>query len=468
MVSSLYPFFILLYRLQLTGSQAQDFFSRKHGKGGAPPKSGAPLPSAPHSGGQSRLTAHVLFAERRQRGAPKLCDGPHPFARIHVHLHQNKADRLIDITAGEDEQKRRLPHEARQADARQYKRVHERDLEDRPVRRIARRAVRVVLRPVAHADHSGDAVDHQEARADFKRFARKAHDGEQWLVRGYQRQTQHKDAAAAEQDEAFRPLIGRVELARADALAHKHRGGVRESREEADHKALQRAENRDRGDRLLRLAAEHDVDDHVAHADQNLIAENRKALHKIRLDKRAAPAEMLREVEQVGVPLRAAQNDDHKHVDGRPAHRGQRRAAHAERRHAQLTVDKHPVEAHIRRDGGDRRKQRDAHALGRAQQRAHRHRDDLQQVGKAHDLQVIDADRLNRRLVRIDLHDELRRKQREAGEDRGGGQHAHERQPVGPVDAVFIFRAPILREKQHAAAHKAPVSGEHQRRKLCA
>ena len=36
------------------------------------------------------------------------------------------------------------------------------------------------------------------------------------------------------------------------------------------------------------------------------------------------------------------------------------------------------------------------------------------------------------------------------------------------VDAVVILRAPILREKQHAAAEKAPVARKHQRGKLCA
>lgn len=41
--------------------------------------------------------ANMLFPELVQGGTPLLRDGPHPFSGIHMDLHQDKPNRLIDI-----------------------------------------------------------------------------------------------------------------------------------------------------------------------------------------------------------------------------------------------------------------------------------------------------------------------------------------------------------------------------------
>ena len=79
----------------------------------------------------------VLLAERGQRGLSLRGDGLDPLSRIQVPMHQHKANRFVDIAAGKDQQKRRMPHAAGQADHRQHHGVHERDFENRAVRRVS-------------------------------------------------------------------------------------------------------------------------------------------------------------------------------------------------------------------------------------------------------------------------------------------------------------------------------------------
>ena len=72
------------------------------------------------------LVTSMLLAKRWQRCPAQFRDRAHPLARIHMYLHQDKPDRLVDVAAGKDQQERCLPHEARQADAGQHQGVHER------------------------------------------------------------------------------------------------------------------------------------------------------------------------------------------------------------------------------------------------------------------------------------------------------------------------------------------------------
>ena len=71
---------------------------------------------------------------------------------------------------------RRLPHKTGQAHGGQHEHIHERDLQHRAERGVSAGAVGVVLRPVAHADDGGDAVDHQQAGADLQRLTEKGQD----------------------------------------------------------------------------------------------------------------------------------------------------------------------------------------------------------------------------------------------------------------------------------------------------
>ena len=96
-----------------------------------------------------------------------------------------------------------------------------------------------------------------------------------------QEQTAHQYAPAAHVDQPHRAVVSVVQMSRADLLANQHRRGVGKSREEADDKALKRAEYRGCGDGLLRLPPQNHVDNHHADADEQLIADYREALAQV-------------------------------------------------------------------------------------------------------------------------------------------------------------------------------------------
>ena len=175
---------------------------------------------------------------------------------------------------------------------------------------------------------------------------------------------------------------------------------------------------------------------------------------------------MLGEMEQIRILLQFCQHHDDQHVDQRRANRGKRRALHAHGRQTQIAVDEHPVQQHIGTNRGNGRIEGNAHAIGGAQQRTHRHGQDLQRIRHAHDAQIFYADCLNGGLIGIHLHDKLRRKQRKACKHRRDRHHKGQGDAIAAVDAIVVLCAVILRKKQHAAAHKSPVAREHQRREL--
>ena len=160
---------------------------------------------------------------------------------------------------------------------------------------------------------------------------------------GQQQKADRQDAASAKVYQPPRALISFVQPPRADSVAHKHGGRVGEAREEADDQTFQRAEHRRGSNRLLTLPAQHHVDDHVAHADQDLVHENREAFMEVGLQRRAVPAEMPAQLEKVGMLHSPGQDENRNHVHRRRNHRRQRRAAHAHLREAELSVNEHPV-----------------------------------------------------------------------------------------------------------------------------
>ena len=164
----------------------------------------------------------MLFHKRRQRFHALRRNGAHPFAGVHVPLHQNETDRLVDIAARKHDKERRFPHKARQAHQRQHHRVHKRNFADCAERRVARGSIRIVLHPVAHANNRRHAVNHQHVRTDLHRFAGKTHRGKQRLVDTKQHQTYAQNRAAAQEHKAFCALVGCVQLAGAHACADQN------------------------------------------------------------------------------------------------------------------------------------------------------------------------------------------------------------------------------------------------------
>lgn len=132
----------------------------------------------------------------------------------------------------------------------------------------------------------------------------------------------------------------------------------------------------------------------------------------------------------------------------------------------QFAVDEDPVQKDVGGNGSQRPIHGNAHLFRRPQQGGHGHGIHLQRIGKAHDAQVFHGDLANGRLVGVDAHDGFRQQHRRAGEQKRHDAHAHQGDAVGTVYPVVVLRSPVLGEKQHAAAHEPPISGEHQRGEL--
>ena len=326
--------------------------------------------------------------ELLDRCDPGVGDRADPFGGVHVALHDDVADRLVDVAQGEDEQERRVERVVGGVDARQYHEEHERDLQNRAECGVSGGAVRVVLRPVPHADQRGDAVNQQHPGADAVRLVVQAHRVQQRIVDRDQREAGAADQTAAQVDEALGPLERELVVPGADLLADEDRGGVREAAEECDHDALERAEHGDRCDRLFILMAEHDIDHHVADADQEFVAQDREAFLQVLVDHCAVPAEMAGKFERVRQFVLQNKEQQHEQVHDTGKHRPERRAGSAHARQPELAEDQQIVEKAVRENRRNPAVQGNSDLLDGAQQRAECHREDLQRVCEADDPQV--------------------------------------------------------------------------------
>ena len=105
---------------------------------------------------------------------------------------------------------------------------------------------------------------------------------------------------------------------------------------------------------------------------------------------------------------------------------------------------------------------RNPHLFDRAQQRTHRHRKHLKRISKPYNAQIRNSNLLDFRFICVDAHDKFRCKKRKTGKQQPDAQHKQKRKPIRAGDPVIILRAPVLREKEHAASDKPPVAGKHQ------
>lgn len=192
----------------------------------------------------------------------------------------------------------------------------------------------VVLGPVHHADHRRHTVDDQHAGADFQGFAGKGHDGEDGLMGQYQRKTHQENEPAGKGTPAAGGAVWPRPIRPRPLLCPPAPPRVGKAREEADDQPLQGAENGGGGDGLLDLTAQHHVDDHVAHADEHLVAEDGEAFAQVNGHLRPGPAEMPGEGKQIRMLLATGQQKNGYHVDQSGAHRGQGRALNAHGRAA--------------------------------------------------------------------------------------------------------------------------------------
>ena len=139
-------------------------------------------------------------------------------------------------------------------------------------------------------------------------------------------------------------------------------------------------------------------------------------------------------------------------------HRTDRSAPDSQGRKSQFSENQNIIADTVGHDARDAADQRNLDALDRAQQRRHGGDNDLQRIGKAYDAQILDADSLNLRTVRIQAHDQIRPEDRHESAAQPADHHKAKSKSVRTADSVMVTRTPVLREKQHTAAHKAPVA----------
>ena len=248
----------------------------------------------------------------------------------------------------------------------------------------------------------------------------------------------------------------------ADLFADQHGRSGGETGEEADDHALQRPENGGRGDGVLNLMAEHDVDHHIADTDHHLIGDDRRAFPQILGEKLPVPVPVPCDFQHIRLPLPDAQRGDDKHIHGVGDDGSNGGALDAERREAQLAEDENVVADKIRDHRGNTAGKRNFDPLGGAQQRGHGGGEDHQRIGEAHDTQVPDADFLNGYAARINAHDKIRRAQGERTENSRRDRHKGQHDAVGAQNTLIVSGAPVLGEEEHAAADKTPEAREQE------
>ena len=208
------------------------------------------------------------------------------------------------------------------------------------------------------------------------------------------------------------------------------------------------------------------VDQHIADADQHLVQDNRKALLQKFLQKCCVPFPVSGNIKKIRDMLDLRRHHDDKHIYNRRNDGSDGRSADSHGRKAKLSEDQDIVADAVRDNRSNCAGKRNFHTLHRAEQRRHGNCQNLKHIGKADEAQVLHADLLNRFRVRIELHDPHRLAQRKIRCSRRRHRNKGQHDSIGFPDPVMVSLAPELRNEQHSAADKAPVSGEHQAGKL--
>ena len=167
---------------------------------------------------------------------------------------------------------------------------------------------------------------------------------------------------------------------------------------------------------------------------------------------------MSADLQDVGKSFFPDQEYDYRDIDKARYHRADRGAPDSQGRKSQPSENKYIVADTVGHNARDTADQRNLDALDRTEQRRHGGDNDLQRIGKAYDAQILDADSLDLRTVRIQTHDQIRSEDCHKSAAQSADHHEAEGKSVSTADPVMISRAPVLGEKQHSAAHKAPVA----------
>ena len=343
---------------------------------------------------------------------------------------------------------------------------HEDDFQDRAVGGIPGCAEGIVLCPVAHTDDRGDRIDEDQTVGDPEAFPAHAHDGEDRSVGGNQDQAYGADEALAEVDQAPGTVVGNADMSCADLGADQDGGGVGKAGKKADHQAFEGPENGQSRDGFLGLPAKDDVDHHIAGADQDLVHDDGEAFLHVNADKGKTPGKVPAECEQVRMAGAPCEQYDYHDAGSLGDHGCQGCTAHAHRRQTEITEDQDPVQRDVYRYCDDGTVEGDTDLFCASQEGGHRHRVYHQRIGETYDPQVLHTDLLDGGFICIQAHHLTGKAGGQDTEDQADRHHAGQRKSVGPVDAVVVFCAPVLREEEHAASYKTPVAAEHQGGKL--
>ncbi len=394
--------------------------------------------------------------------------GADPFAGVEVDLHQQEADRFIAIAQRKDQKEGRMKIIVGQVDDGLDHKEHEYDLQYRSVGRISCCPVGIILRPVAHTDHSHKTEDQEHAGSDTVGFSGQAHGAQQGFTKQEKGKAGSTGNGTAKINDAFSPFEGGSVPSGTDFGSHQYGSGVGESAEEGDDDAFKCAEHSGGCNGFVHLMPQHYVDHHVADADEHFIADDGKAFFEVFSQERPAPAKMCPDFQNKGHFFYGYDHNDDQDVHHGRYKRPYSGASYAKLWQTEFTEDQGIIAQKIGHDRCDSAVQRNADLLYAAQEGTHGHGDDLQRISPPDNPQIADANLSDRNAVCIDAHDKIRMKAGEEAKYHTGDHHEGKSHPVGFTYAVLISGTPELREEEHASAYKAPIAGEHQAGILCA
>ena len=158
----------------------------------------------------------MAFSEFLNRGHARPGYGADPFSGVEMPLHEDVADGLINVAEGKHQKEGRMEIEVGEIHERKHHEVHKRNLQNGTESRISCGTVGVVLGPVSHTDNGGNAVDEEHAGADPVGLPGKSQGMKERIVNEQKDETGHTDDAAAEINEPFRSLKGRLVISGPD------------------------------------------------------------------------------------------------------------------------------------------------------------------------------------------------------------------------------------------------------------
>ena len=253
----------------------------------------------------------------------------------------------------------------------------------------------------------------------------------------------------------------------ANLFSDENGGSIGKSAEKGDDQSFQGTEDGDSSDSLLALTTENYIDQHISDTDKYFITDDRETFFQVLFYIDLTPAKMSGKLQDIRDSLIQNADDQNQDIYDTRHNSSDGSSCCTHFRKTELSENEQVVEETVSDNGSDTTVERNLHLFDGTEQSTGSHCDDLKRIGKSDDTQIRNPDFLDLRLVRVHTHDKFRCEDGKTGEKNTYRHHEKQCHSIGTGDAVMIPGSPVLREKQHTAADKSPVSCKHQAGKLC-